>query len=312
MTENSRSSRGKQASFAGLPEEAGRLYAVLNEEPDLPCVLVAVSWLEGRLGALLAGAFAREDQPTRSLLAGPLDGLKARSELAWALGLLDPPLREDLETIAALREEFARGGALSADFASESAYRLCAQLKSWRALEGTDLHDFIRKAQEKDRGQFARSAFSASVAAIGQQLQFRRIEGKTRPTQAAAVQPKPSAAVQPSPRAIPRQPARPAVPPIQAMDLASPPEQALSRLPRRNRRSARLRRNLAAVRGGGPPNRHRRRQSNRLRRQSGQRPRLRSRSWPQPRPSQQNSRWPRLRRKPSEGRGAGPPSRCRW
>jgi len=92
-----------------LSDESKHLYDVLNNESDLGCVLIATSYLDYALASLLKRHFIKSNLADKLLdpPRGPVSTFSARYDLAYCLGLIPAPLRQNLETVGSIRNAFA-------------------------------------------------------------------------------------------------------------------------------------------------------------------------------------------------------------
>jgi DNA-binding MltR family transcriptional regulator len=85
------------------------LFTALNDQSDLVCVIVATSFLNDALGALLHQFFI--DSNTRDSILKPdrgtLGSLRAKSDVAYCLGLISKGYQANLVAIGELRNLFA-------------------------------------------------------------------------------------------------------------------------------------------------------------------------------------------------------------
>ena len=80
----------KVASADFLSEEGQHFYKAINEENDLGCILLASSYLDQCVGALLQG-FLIEGDTSKKVLdykSGIIGSFAARVDLAYCLGLI--------------------------------------------------------------------------------------------------------------------------------------------------------------------------------------------------------------------------------
>src|SRR5687768_16031576 len=92
-----------------LSEDTQQFFDVLNGSSDLVVVLVAASYIDASLAALLH-KFLVESSVSSKLLdprGGALGTFAAKLDAAYALGLIDKPLYKDLCKIAEIRNEVA-------------------------------------------------------------------------------------------------------------------------------------------------------------------------------------------------------------
>lgn len=92
-----------------LSVDSEHLYALLNESKDLAVIVVGVSYIDACLASLLARRLLKSSV-TDSLLnssSGAIGSFAARSNLAYALALIDKSMYQDLQVLAELRNETA-------------------------------------------------------------------------------------------------------------------------------------------------------------------------------------------------------------
>jgi hypothetical protein len=98
-------------------------------------VLVASAWIEDSLEALLRANLAPDPKGADRLLRtdGPLGSFAAKVSLAYSLGLIGPDMRDDLDTIRSIRNEFAhfRSGV---SFRDQSVRSRCKKLYTVQTL----------------------------------------------------------------------------------------------------------------------------------------------------------------------------------
>jgi hypothetical protein len=100
---------GKSKTPEEFSPEVEALYRAINEEDDYPCVLLCASFLEQALGTLLRAAMV-DCQQSSDLLdpgRGPLGSLGARSSAAYCLGLIPARMRQNLDLVRRIRNQFA-------------------------------------------------------------------------------------------------------------------------------------------------------------------------------------------------------------
>ena len=158
----------KIPSLEQLTKDSQELFEVLNCEKDLPVILVASSFLDACLGAILACKFIKSTV-TESLL-NPRDGMlgnySVRADVCYSLGLLPKRLYQDLLKINEIRNAVAHHHhAMS--FEEESIQKLCSELGYAASLKdgGTDaLPGFISRIKG------ARRQFVVATVMISQRL----------------------------------------------------------------------------------------------------------------------------------------------
>lgn len=104
------------------------LFDGLKDETDVMCAVGATAYLDHSLGALLHRHFAGKSTSERLLGEnGPLGSVSKRGELAYCLGLISASCLANIEIIARIRSEFARGIATET-FDSADIAPLCGSL----------------------------------------------------------------------------------------------------------------------------------------------------------------------------------------
>lgn len=92
-----------------LRKESAYLYTVLNDESDLACALIAVSFLDNAIASRLKAYFI--DSSIVPMLLNPPSGIlstfSSRYNLAYCVGLVSKNMRQNLEIIGSIRNEFA-------------------------------------------------------------------------------------------------------------------------------------------------------------------------------------------------------------
>lgn len=112
-----------------LSKEIQELYDVLNEEGDLPVILVGASFLDASLSSILETKFISSSVAGKILdsRGGALGSFSARADVCYLLGLIDKPLYSDLLKIAEIRNEIAHHH-LALSFAADSVKKMCEEL----------------------------------------------------------------------------------------------------------------------------------------------------------------------------------------
>jgi len=92
-----------------LSQESEALFKVMNEEPDMACVLIGTSYLEQTLASLLERFFIDSDT-ARKLLdsrGGALGSFQSRADTSYCLGLIPKSLYQNLCVVGEIRNKFA-------------------------------------------------------------------------------------------------------------------------------------------------------------------------------------------------------------
>ncbi|SRR6266568_3431727 len=92
-----------------LSDESQYLCAILNNESDLACVLIATSYLNNALACLLKRYFIESNLVSKLLDSprGAISTFATRADLAYCLGLIPKGLYQNLETVGKIRNVFA-------------------------------------------------------------------------------------------------------------------------------------------------------------------------------------------------------------
>jgi DNA-binding MltR family transcriptional regulator len=160
-----------------LSEDSRKFLDVLNKSSDLGVVLVATSYLDAAVGALLH-KFLIESRVSDKLLdvrGGPLGTFTARSDAAYALALIDKPLYQDLTKIAEIRNAFAHHH-LELDFRDSAVASLCSQLKYAEPLfdKAPDLEQVMKQVMTQMRDRFVITVVVISQRLLGNGLGIKR------------------------------------------------------------------------------------------------------------------------------------------
>ncbi len=118
-----------------LSMEIQKLHDVLNSEKDLSAILVATSYIEASLGAILERKLIRSTVSEKMLdvRGGVLGTFSARADMCYTLGIINKPLYKDLITIANIRNEVAHHY-LELDFNHPKIRELCDELAYVKTL----------------------------------------------------------------------------------------------------------------------------------------------------------------------------------
>ena len=112
-----------------LSEETQALFKAVNEEPDLPCVLISTSYLDQCLASILKRHFIKGNTANRLLdpRGGPIGSFFIRADICYCLNLIPKGLYENLRTVAEIRNRFAHSY-LSVSFKDSEVIKLCDKL----------------------------------------------------------------------------------------------------------------------------------------------------------------------------------------
>ncbi len=112
-----------------LSAESQALYDAVNDERDLPCVLISASFIDQCLASLLERFFINSSM-AQSLLnpgCGSVGTFSARADLCYCLGLIPKGLFHNLQTLGKIRNKFAHSY-LSLSFADCEVAKWCESL----------------------------------------------------------------------------------------------------------------------------------------------------------------------------------------
>jgi hypothetical protein len=86
-----------------------RLFDALNHNSDLVCAIVATSYVNDAIGVLLHGFFVEGTTADGLLIPdrGSLGSIRAKSEVAYCVGLISSPFLTNLITVGEIRNKFA-------------------------------------------------------------------------------------------------------------------------------------------------------------------------------------------------------------
>jgi len=112
-----------------LSEESQALYDAVNDERDLPCVLISTSFLDHCLVSLLERFFIQSDNTKKVLdpRSGSLGTFSARVDMSYCLGLISKGLFQNLHKVGRIRNKFAHSY-LSKTFTDPEVVYLCEKL----------------------------------------------------------------------------------------------------------------------------------------------------------------------------------------
>ena len=113
-----------------LSADGGHLYPLLNEGSDFTVIIIALSYLDACLTSLLSKYFRKGSTADELLDAnkGALSTLTSKASMAYALGLIDKPMLQDLLIMARLRNLVAHSH-FELAFQSDELQGLCGELK---------------------------------------------------------------------------------------------------------------------------------------------------------------------------------------
>lgn len=121
-----------KAKIPGIERPSGEtqaLFEAVNDERDLPCVLVSTSFLDQSLASLLSSFMIKSSVP-KALLShkGAVGAFFPRTQLSYSLGLISKEMFQNLKVVGDIRNMFAHSH-LSLSFAEPDIVKLCEQLQ---------------------------------------------------------------------------------------------------------------------------------------------------------------------------------------
>ena len=155
----------KLPAIETLAADTQEFFDILNEKSDFAVILIAAGYLDAAVAGLLAKAFCDEDIATKLLEspAAALSGFGARIDLAYAIGLIRPTIREDLLRVAKIRNRCAHSH-LRLNFEDTAIKDLVENLEYVKAVNGDAAGPFAAMATTP------RSKFVLTVTLISQRL----------------------------------------------------------------------------------------------------------------------------------------------
>lgn len=162
-----------------LSDETQSFYDVLNNESDLPAVLITASYIDACLGAILKKFFL-DNSTSANLLnpkVGSLGTFGSRSDACYCLGLIDKRIYQDLLVIAEIRNLFAHHH-LALSFAVPEVAQQCERL-SYVAQQrngNTDVPLLDAKHLRTPRDRFVISAVIISQRLLLTGLGISRVQ----------------------------------------------------------------------------------------------------------------------------------------
>lgn len=156
-----------------LSSDVKRLFDVLNNETDLPCVLIGVSFLDETVRALLNAFFKKGNTSDKLLspLGGAIGEFSTRCDLGYCLGLVKKCHFQDLRKLAEVRNVFAHHH-LGASFSDSEVQKKCRELTTPDLLSafGGELSKPTEQYRLEQRAQDARNRFTVSIAMLSNYL----------------------------------------------------------------------------------------------------------------------------------------------
>lgn len=164
-----------------LSSDTQAVFDVLNEEPDLACVLIGTNFLDQIVASLLKQKFIRSSVADKILnpTGGALGTFSARSDLVYCLGFIEKKQYQDLCQIAEIRNRFAHGHLLLS-FGDPRIRKLCNQLTSWEVLLQEEEQEMAEDPTDQMLKTEARNKFNLSVVILGNRLLIKAIGLKNK------------------------------------------------------------------------------------------------------------------------------------
>ena len=112
-----------------LSAEAQRLHQQLSNSSDVAAIVVGVSYVDTSLASLLSKRLLKSSVSDRILdsRSGVLGTFSARTDMSYALALIDKPMYQELKTLGELRNEIAHSH-YELNFSSPSIIEHCSRL----------------------------------------------------------------------------------------------------------------------------------------------------------------------------------------
>lgn len=112
-----------------LSEQSQALYDAVNDEPDLPCILISTSFLDQCLTSLIERFFIKSSTAKNMLDPGRgvLGSFSSRADLCYCLDLISKSLYQNLKIIGKIRNRFAHSY-LSLTFDDAKICKLCEEI----------------------------------------------------------------------------------------------------------------------------------------------------------------------------------------
>ena len=120
-------------------------FRLLRKETDRGCAMIVAAHLDQQLGELLRGYMIQDESYTKEISRffgpdEPLGSFSARTKLAHYLNLISKQVRQDLDTIRKIRNDFAHKMEFE-DFNTESIEHRCLNLQ----------HDLLDSQDPRER-----------------------------------------------------------------------------------------------------------------------------------------------------------------
>jgi len=137
-------SKSRLVEPGSLIADTQAFFDILNNQPDMMIVVVSVSYVDACLAALLQ-SFLLSSDATKKLLdpsSGALGSFSARSDAAYAMGLIPKALYQDLQELGKIRNKFAHHH-LSLVFSDPSVAQLCQKLNYIGTIKNGDFDELV-------------------------------------------------------------------------------------------------------------------------------------------------------------------------
>jgi len=130
------------SQFDGFPkhfQEVMEFRFSLNSETNRGCALMVASFLEHKLGRLLEAILVDDSKVVSELFShsGPLGTFSSRIDIAYAMGLIGPATRRDINLIRKIRNEFGHSHQML-KFTDDRIRNRCKELFHVINIESTD------------------------------------------------------------------------------------------------------------------------------------------------------------------------------
>ena len=158
----------KMPAVEELSEGTQQFFDVLNQEDDLAVIVIAASYLDASLGAMLK-RHLREGSTSERLLdpqRGAVGSFATRADLCYSLQLIDKGVFQDLIRIAEIRNMVAHNH-FALSFDSPQIGDLVRQLQYPDIVFNTATGDPLRISGEL---QFLRNRFVLAAVLLSQRL----------------------------------------------------------------------------------------------------------------------------------------------
>ncbi|MDO8605444.1 MAG: hypothetical protein Q7R40_02805 [Phaeospirillum sp.] len=149
-----------------LSDDTKKFFAVLNGSSDLSVILIAASYLDACLAALLHKFFIKSKISDELLEfgGGALGGFQARADVAYALALVNKPIYRDLKKIAEIRNKVAHHH-LEVGFDAGEIEPLCNSLDGFKMFD-----NILNPPKTVEMWSSPRNKFVLTVVMMSQKL----------------------------------------------------------------------------------------------------------------------------------------------